>query len=237
MPKSAILELEQQINTSPFLNTFNENMEAVRDKEKAKLVRNLWNLSQYYWPKDKFNDEDDYHSIINDTILRCMKRYQPEKGIFTNYFKNQAKFAIRNWIRENHKKDKREKNYIKTSSNDEFDQGHPKEVFENKKSDYKITQYLDIIEQAFIKKQERVKPWLRTLWTLLCFDGLIETIILDKSYSWIDYDFLEKYRKTRKPTQRKLAFEHGRKEQDLSRSKKQFQKIISPLIKTPKSRF
>ena len=233
MQRGIILELEQTINNSPFFSILEENMEAVRDKEKAKLVLNLWKLSQHYWSKNKFQDENDYLSVINDTILRCMERYQPEKGIFTHFFKNQVKFALNNWIKKEHKMAAKERNFIKTNSG--FAQNNTRETEENLKSHHQMTEYLDVIEQAFIGKQERVKPWLRTLWTRKCFNVLAGINFPDKHYTWIDYEFLEKYRGLKKlPNQREIAAIYGRVEQDASRAIRQFRNLVAPKLRNNK---
>lgn len=235
MPKSIILELEQKINNSPFFHAFGENMEAVRDREKAKLVLNLWKLSQQYWPKNRFNDQNEYLSVINDTILRCMERFEPGKGIFTNFFKNQVKFAIRNWIKKEREKGKQEKKYIKATKDSCLTQDHAYDMLENQESHHQMSAYLEIIEQAFLGKQERVKPWLCTLWTRKCFNFLAGTKLPEKRYTWIDYEFLEKYRKTKKiPNQREIAALYGRVEQDASRAIRQFRDLVASQIKNNK---
>ena len=223
------MELEDTINNSSFFSTFDENTEAVRATAKAKLVLDLWKLSQHYWPKVKF--EEDYFSVINDTILRCMERFKPEKAIFTNFFKNQVKFAIMN----QEKKEQKEK-FVQTNNDDEFADVYTNETIENNESFSSMTAYLDVIEHAFIKKQDRVKPWLRTLWTRKCFNALAEIDFPDKEYTWIDYEFLEKYRKIKKiPSQKEIAAIYGRVEQDASRAIRQFRELVEPQLKNRKN--
>ena len=235
MPKSIISELEQKINNSLFFQPREENMEAVRSKEKAKLVLNLWKLSQYYWPKNRHKDENEYLSIINNTILRCMERFEPGKGVFTHYFKNQAKFAIKNWIRKVQKTNEQERNYIKATTDNVFAHCHADETVEKNESDLNMITYLEVIEQVFLGKQERVKPWLRTLWTRKCFNALAGLDLPDRRYNWIDYEFLEKYKKTKKITnQKEIAALYGRVEQDASRAIRQFRDLVAPQLRNNK---
>jgi hypothetical protein len=94
----------------------------------------------------------------------------------------------------------------------------PEKTLEKKETSRSITAYLEIIEKAFLEKQKRVRPRLRTLWTLKCFDALAGIDLSGKKYAWIDYDFLDKYRNAEKPpTQKEAAALYGKSEQAASR--------------------
>ena len=214
-------QLEQAINNSPFFCISGENMEAARATAKNKLASDLLKYSEYYWKGDEYIDE------ISDKIIYCMENYNPEIAIFTNYFKNQVRYAIQD-------RDKKERKQIRMEGIDPVKRkrkdGSEFSIFEKKQSTYKnIEDVMDtlyeniicfeIIEQAFLEKQERIRPRLRTILTHKFYDILISMPIPDKHYTWIDYNFLEKYTDVSEifPTQRELAAMLGRCEQVLSR--------------------
>ena len=235
------LELEQAINNSRFFTVSGEEMEAARSTAKAKLVLDLCDYSKHYWWKYSQHEgwKTDHGDEIYDRILYCMEHYNPEKGQFTNYFKNQVKFAILNSDKEVWKVNKYEgidpisKNNKGSESSlfeaEQFAQDNVDEMIEKQGALCQMTAYFEIIEEAFRKKQERTWPRLRTLWTLKCFDALISIDIPDKHYTWIDYKFLEKYRDTENlPAQKEVAALLGRSEEDASRDIRQFCERVAP---------
>jgi hypothetical protein len=228
----SISDLELEINNSPFFTLSGANTEAARSTAKSKLWLNLLKLSEYIWYKKKNLDEDKYVSVIHETIIKCLEKFDHEKGVFTYFFKNQVKFAFDNWDRKELNTNKREKKYAQNENMYENTQSQSDEIIENTENLRIMTEYLEVIEQTFKGKQDRVKPYLRTVWTHICFDILLNIDIFDTNYTWIDYDFLKKYmNEAKKPTQRKVAAMHDRVEQDISRSIRQFRKLIAPKLR------
>jgi hypothetical protein len=95
----------------------------------------------------------------------------------------------------------------------------PEEALEKKESSRLITTtFLETVEKAFLERQERIRPRLRALWTLKCFDTLAGIDLSGKKYAWIDYDLLGKYRNAEKlPAQKEVAALFGKSEQAASR--------------------
>lgn len=236
MPKS-IAELEQNINNSIFFSISGENVESLRNTAKTKLVFDLLEYGKFYWSIAKHGD------AVHDAILYCMEKFSNEKGIFTDFFKNRVKFEIINSIKTE-KKD----NYFYADpvlgvdddgieftffDTKEFAQNNVEQKIEKDISCQEMAAYFEIIERSFLELQDRVKPMLRAYWTLRSFDALISINLPDyRRYTWIDYDFLEKYRCAEKtPTQKEVAASFNRSEQDASRAINKFIERISPLIK------
>ena len=222
--KTSVLELEQAIDNSLFFTVSGEEMEAIHNTAKAKLVLDLFKLSQYYWKNP------EYFAVILETIYRCMEQFDPEMGKFSNYFKNQARYAILNSNKKEWKVNKHETGFSATK---QFDHDNVEEMIEKQGALSQMSDYLEIIEKAFRKKQERTQPWLRTLWTHKCFDALVSIDLPDKHYTWIDYEFLEKYSNTESlPAQKEVAAMFGRCEQDASRAIRQFCELVAPRFLT-----
>ena len=242
MPKRrSVLELEQAINNSRFFTVSEEEMEAVHNTAKAKLLLDLWELSQYYWfETENGRPKTEYGEEIYRTSLRCMEEFDPEKGRFSDYFKNQVRYAVLDSKIEEWEVDKQEgidpvfqesgtKSISTLFETKQFAQDNVEEMIEKQGALCQMSDYLEIIEKAFRKKQERTRPYLRTLWTHKCFDALVSIDIPGKHYTWIDYEFLEKYRNTESlPAQKEVAAMFGRCEQDASRAIRQFCELVAP---------
>jgi hypothetical protein len=247
-------ELEQAINNSPFFTLPKENWPA-RKTAKARLMNDLWEYCKnrpVHLGNPNNETYQDYGLEVVEGMERSIGKFDPNiGGPFLHYFNAYFKRFFIKILR--HQETENNQNAFKPDSGntilqynseetifdmdmieDSDNEYHramptPAEALEKKETSPLIITYLEILEKAFLEKQKRIQPRLRTLWTLRCFNALASIDFSGKKYAWIDYDFLDKYQNAKKlPTQKEVAELYGKSEQAASRDLALLCEIVGP---------
>jgi hypothetical protein len=98
-----------------------------------------------------------------------------------------------------------------------------------------LSETLNAFNAVFAKNQERIKPYLRLLISAKYyedFEAAIAPYQLPQKYPFFDYEAITAWRAGKiSPTQRDIAREWGRSEQDASRTIKRFEKKVQEKLK------
>ncbi|MDR0583294.1 MAG: hypothetical protein LBG57_02950, partial [Treponema sp.] len=98
-----------------------------------------------------------------------------------------------------------------------------------------LQETLDVFNEVFGGTQERIKPYLRRLISAKYYDYFEAAIAprqLPRKYPFFDYEAIAAWRSGKKaPTQRDIAREQGRTEQDASRTIGKFEKKVQKKLK------
>jgi hypothetical protein len=234
-------ELEQAINKSPLFTVSAENWSA-RDKAKAALMNDLWEYCKDR-PVHSGNTESktyrDYGLEVWQAMTSSISHFDPNKGkSFLHFFNAYCKRFLEKELYRSEFKTSRDGCFISPEMIDQIEDSDneyhrampgPEGTLEKKKTPRLVTEYLEIIEKAFLEKQKRIQSRLRTLWTFRCFNALLSIDLSGKKYAWIDYDFLDKYQNVEElPTQKEVAALYGKSEQAASRDLASLYGIVLP---------
>jgi hypothetical protein len=241
-------ELEREINETPYFTLTGEENSAARETEKNKLALTILDYCRKYWYEqtsdkwEEYNDTYNIESEVDMAIIGCLKSgvFDPNSGIpFLHYLKRSIKHAINRAVSYIEKKKTQEKDYIIKESNE------LKSLLESKDDDDlprstpgNICDLLGAINNVFKEKQERVKPYLRKLFTLELLKIRTSIENLPRGYECIDYDFFDKYSNELEiPSQKTVAADFGKDESDASRTIHTFYeklKLIPEIGKMPR---
>jgi hypothetical protein len=237
-------ELEREINETPYFALTGEENAAARETEKTKLILTILNYCRKYWYEQtpgKWLQCDETYNIENEvyeTITNCLKPgvFDPDRGTpFLHYLKAAIENAINKSILYTQKRNQQEKKYIVKQSNE-------LKILSEHKDDEDLLRsisndfydLLGFINNVFKTEQERVKPYLRALFTLELLKTRTSIENLPRDYECINYDFFDKYSNELEiPSQKAVAADFGRSETDASRTIHTFYKklMLVPEIK------
>jgi DNA-directed RNA polymerase specialized sigma subunit len=114
----------------------------------------------------------------------------------------------------------------------DFDSLNPEELIIKAES---LQETLDAFNEAFNKTQDRVKPYLSRLISAKYyeyFEAVISPRQLPQTYPFFDYEAITAWRTGKEsPTQKDIAREWGRTEQDASRTIGKFEKKVQKKLK------
>jgi hypothetical protein len=114
----------------------------------------------------------------------------------------------------------------------DFDSLNPEELIIKTES---LKETLDVFNEAFGKTQDRVKPYLSMLISAKYyeyFEAAVAPRQLSQTYPFFDYAAIRAWRAGKEaPTQKDIAREWGRTEQDASRTIGKFEKKVQEMLK------
>lgn len=223
-------QLESEINGTIYFSITGDNIEALRKSELYKLsalVFEYCNKYVYVSGKASYYGEEIYYCTIN-----CLNSFKPEKSVpFLHYLNAALSRSIK-------KADLREKNviqklgqeYIQTQKGKDYSllniQSSPllnpeEEIIKKEE----IMAELEIVENVFRNKQERVKPYLRKLVTHEYFEKIVRFL---GTYSFVDTEMIKNVLLNKKvlPSQKEIAELFGKLEADASRTINKFNKEV-----------
>jgi hypothetical protein len=244
-------ELEKEINETRYFALTRDDAASARETEKAKLFlavlsycRNYWYASPGKWNKNYGEIEGE----VYETFIACLKPgvFDPNAGTpFLKYLKTSIYnlkvkvLSKEGKIQKNEKSDCDYKSQLGADSEDCFSiidtiesPEYNKEASDAVASEQNVRDILNVIDEKFRNKQERVKPYLRTLLTLQHFQAIGSIENFPRDYECIDYAFLDTYKNELElPAQKEVAASFGKSETDASRTLGGFNELIIPEIK------
>jgi hypothetical protein len=195
----------------------------------------------------RHHEFDKYRGLgISSKTIRKIKKVLEQKQLFTESGRNAGHEEMLRWIGKNLGLSPRLiKTYLNkaallnravsyTSAQDElYVSGATPEEMAIRAENLRET--LNAFDAVFVRTQERVKPYLRLLISAKYFE-LFEAADaqhqLPRQYSFFDYEAIEKWRTGDiVPTQRDIANEWDRTEQDASRTLGKFEKKVQEKLK------
>ena len=223
-------QLENEINGTIYFSIKGDNTEALRKTELYKLSALVFEYcNKYMYAREKASD---YGLEIHKCTMSCLKIFIAEKGIpFLHYLKAALSKSIKK--AERREKDitnKVEQDYIHVKEGSECSLidiqsspfPAPDEELVTKET---IITGLEIIEDVFKSKQERIKPYLRKLVTREFFEAITH---FTGRYSFVDIEMVKnaRFNKDSLPSQKEIAEMFGRHEADASRTINKFIKEV-----------
>jgi hypothetical protein len=220
-------QLEAEINMTPYFSITGDNTEALKKSELYKLSAMIFEYCKrfMYSRNDK---AAQYGAEIYSCTINCLKNFKPEQSpSFLNYLKVALSRNIKNAeYRENKTKQKFNGNFVRTDENEYYSiidnspsrLGSPEEELTEKEM---ILDELGIVDDVFISKQDRVKPYLKKLISREYYDKIVRFF---KVYSFIDLEMVKNtvLNKGALPSQKEIAESFGRHEADASRTLHKF---------------
>jgi hypothetical protein len=213
---------------------------------KASIRQNLIKSSVQNVYSNKLNGL----SISSKTVNK-IKRVVDQKQIFIAYRKNASYEEMVRWIAKSlnlepkivkkylgmqnllntqeEYMDQDEANEKHGSSFSGFTPQNPEETFIHSES---LIEILDVFNDVFSQKQERVKPYLSRLLSAKYYEAAVEARELKKEYSFFDYKEIAMWsREKNVPTQKDIDEGYSRSETDASRTIEKFEKRVQEKLK------
>jgi hypothetical protein len=224
-------QLESEINGTIYFSIAGDNTEALRKSELYKLSALVFEYcNKYVYVKGE--KASHYGEEIFYCTKNCLNSFKPEKAVpFLHYLNTALSRSIKKAeFREKSVIQKLGQEHIQTQKGEEYSLFdiqsssllNPEEELIKKEE---IMAELEIVENVFIKEQERVKPYLKKLVTREYFENIVRFI---GKYSFVDEEMVKDvwFNKKVLPSQKEIAKIFGKLEVDASRTINKFKKKV-----------
>jgi hypothetical protein len=225
-------QLESEINGTNYFSIKGDNTEALRKTELYKLSALVFEYcKRFVYVKSEKGSQ--YGMEIYNCTVNCLNNFKPEMETpFLNYLNAALSRTIKTT-------EQREKNTVNKLWQDPVQTKNGKESSlidtqgssmlnpeEEAVKEGEILTALEVIENEFVNKQERVKPYLRKLLTREYFDCIVCFL---GEYSFVDKEMVKNVYFSKKeslPSQKEIADAFGKLEADASRTINNFKREV-----------